>query len=71
MKKSKLLTGKFSVFIICVCTLLIVYVLSVMGVLFWGLLTSLKSYIDFGLMGNVIGLPDLKYSSEALLFRNP
>lgn len=70
MKKAKLLTGKFSVFSICVCTLLIVYVLSVAGVLFWGLLTSLKSYIDFGLMGNVIGLPDLQYSKDALMFRN-
>lgn len=70
MKKVKLFTGKFSVFSICVCALLIVYVLSVAGVLFWGLLTSLKSYIDFGLMGNVIGLPDLQYSSDALLFRN-
>lgn len=70
MKKDKLLKGKFSLFSICVCILLMIYVLSVVGVLFWGLLTSLKSYIDFGLMGNVIGLPNLQYSSETVLFRN-
>lgn len=49
---------------------LIVYAVSIVFVLAWGFLTSLKSVEDFSDMGNVLGLPNAKWSSKQILFRN-
>ncbi len=58
------------VFLTVVIFLLSVYSISMILTLGWGLLTSLKSSLDFQWMGNVIGLPDPKLSKETLLFDN-
>ena len=49
---------------------LFVYGLSVFFMLGWGILTSLKSNIDFDTANNVIGLPNLKWSKNEILFSN-
>ena len=56
------------VFIVCVCIFLSVYALALLFLLGWGLLTSLKSRTDFLFAENILGLPQLKYSKEELLY---
>ena len=56
--------------ILIVYIVLFAYALSVIFMLGWGILTSLKSYIDFDTANNVIGLPSLKWSKDELLFSN-
>lgn len=57
--------------IIATFIVLFLYAVSIILVLAWGLLTSLKSDIDFEIMSNYIGLPNLEYSkNEALRFAN-
>lgn len=64
MKKQ---TGAFNkIFKITLCVILAIYALSMILMLFWGLLTSLKSYADFGRNGNVLGFPDPKTSKDEL-----
>lgn len=66
MKKQE--KGIFNkVFVISVSILLAVYVLAMIFLLGWGLLTSLKSRTDFLFAENVLGFPKLKYSREELL----
>lgn len=50
--------------------ILFVYALSVFFMLGWGILTSLKSNIDFDTANNVIGLPSLKWSKNEIFFFN-
>ena len=45
-----------------VFAILAIYSISVLFIFIWGFVTSLKSVIDFTIMGNVIGLPDGKLS---------
>ena len=53
------------VFIAIVATILIVYILSQVVVLGWGLLTSLKHAWDFEApVNNILGLPNLEYSYD-------
>lgn len=57
--------------IIITFIILFLYAASIILVLAWGLLTSLKSDIDFEIMSNYIGLPNLEYSkNEAFRFAN-
>lgn len=56
--------------ILIVFIILLVYVISVFAMLGWGILTSLKSYIDFDTANNVIGLPNAKWSKSEMLFSN-
>lgn len=55
---------------VIVFTVLILYSLSMIAILVWGALTSFKSQIDFADFKNHFGLPNPKYSSEALKFGN-
>ena len=55
------------IFITFVCVLLCVYAVSLIFLLGWGLLTSLKSRIDFMFMQNVLGLPSMEYSADEFL----
>lgn len=53
-----------------ICAILILYVFSICVPLVWGLLTSLKSHVDFSLKGNVLGLPDGELSAAELRLDN-
>lgn len=50
--------------------ILAIYSISIITVLVWGFSTSLKSHIDFGDMGNVLGFPDSQYSASEMRFGN-
>lgn len=56
-----------TIFISVFCTILIVYSISLIFMLLWGLLTSLKSNTDFLYMNNVMGLPNLDKSRDECL----
>ena len=56
---------KLSVFII-----LILYSITILGVLGWGILTSFKSVLDFTDMRNLFGLPDSNLSVDEIRFGN-
>lgn len=64
MKKKKNIAN--GIFIGVVFALLLVYALSMVGILGWGFITSLKSQDDFRLEGNVIGFPSLEYSADQI-----
>ena len=59
-----------NVFTICVGSILTLYAISIISVLIWAVLTSFKSSVDFGILGNVLGLPDSTYSKDELRFQN-
>ncbi len=71
-KRDKNRTAKIAntIFLTVVATLLIVYSLSIVVTLLWGLMTSLKSTLDFQWMGNVIKLPSWEWSKDAIFFDN-
>ena len=50
---------------VIVFVLLAIYALTLLALLFWGVLTSLKSYADFHEFTNVIGLPVLERPEES------
>lgn len=64
-KKDKAMIAVWAIFII-----LIIYSLSLFFVLGWGLITSLKSDIEFGRVGNKVGIPTWGYSANEILFGN-
>lgn len=66
-KKQKTKIGVFAIIIFIV---LLVYCISIIFPVIWGFLTSLKASVDFGIMGNVIGLPNAKFSANELRFAN-
>ena len=73
MKKAKMLTRRKvgdTVFKAIVCSVLTVYVLGIVFLLAWGLMTSLKSRMDFSINGNVVGLPSWKWSKDQILLGN-
>jgi len=51
-------------------TVLAIYALSMIVLLVWGFMTSLKNYRDFSLFRNVVGLPSLEHSKDEILFGN-
>lgn len=61
------------IFIILVFIVLIVYAISIIFPLAWGVLTSLKSYHDFTIGENVLGLPNIDegvvWNSRSEVFR--
>ena len=65
-KKEKDLVSK--IFITFLGIILMVYAVSIIITLFWGLLTSLKSDVDFNIYDNVMGLPSLEWSKEQFLY---
>lgn len=69
-KKEKNSLNKHPI-MITVLVILMIYSLSLLIVLAWGLLTSLKHADDLMLMGNWIGLPDMEWSeAEATKLNN-
>ena len=54
------------VFVISVSVLLSIYALTLIFLLGWGLLTSLKSRMDFLFAENVLGLPNMEFSKDEL-----
>ena len=63
--------SKVDIAIICVLgTVLLLYTLSILFVLGWGLLTSFKSRLDFFVEKNVLGLPNMALSGEEIRFGN-
>ena len=63
--------SKVDIVIICVLgAVLLLYTLSILFVLGWGLLTSFKSRLDFFVEKNILGLPNVALSVEELRFGN-
>ena len=61
---------KLNPLLIAVFAVLAVYSISIILLLAWGFLTSLKSVTDFTDMGNVLGLPNTKFSAKQVRFYN-
>lgn len=60
-----------TIFVVCVSLLLCIYALAMLFLLYWGLLTSLKSRLDFLFKENMFGFPNMKLSKkEFLQFEN-
>ena len=53
-----------TIFIVCVSLLLCIYALAMLFLLYWGLLTSLKSRLDFLFKENMFGFPNMKLSKK-------
>ena len=68
MKKKE--KAKISVFVVTIFIVLLAYCASIIFPVVWGFITSLKASVDFGVLGNVIGLPDARLSSQELRFAN-
>ena len=66
--KSKGVADK--IFFIVLFTFLILYVISILGTLGWGLLSSFKSKADIIVKGNILGLPNPTLSAEEIRFGN-
>lgn len=49
---------------------LILYTIVFFALLLWGLTTSFKSYTDFSLLENYIGLPSFEFSKDEIAFGN-
>lgn len=58
------------IFVGVICAVLCLYVISIFIPLVWGLITSLKSFIDFDIQGNVIGFPDPELSANEIRLSN-
>ena len=57
---------KCIIFVVLAC-----YALSIIALLVWGFMTSLKSRQEFNIYGNIIGFPTLAYSRDEILgFKN-
>ncbi len=69
-KKAKQKFSLDKILIILIGVVLAVYTLTIIAVLLWGFITSLKSDMDFQILKNVWKLPNPKYSSEELKFGN-
>lgn len=68
MKKSNRKISAINViFITFFCIILTVYTIAICCILLWGVLTSLKSNVDFQFMDNVLGLPNLEKSRKEFL----
>ncbi len=63
---------KFHAVDIIIVLFLSLYTLSLLALLGWGVLTSFKSYDDFAMFNNILGLPDLSVygAKDALAFGN-
>ena len=63
---------KIQVIDVAIFALLTIFSLTLLLLLAWGVLTSFKSYDDFALFNNIIGLPNLEAygAQDALAFGN-
>ena len=68
-QKSKQSIGDI-IFKTCAVIILSIYALGIILLLVWGLITSLKSRIDFAGFDNVVGLPSWEWSKSEILFGN-
>ena len=68
--KNKKITIVDIVFKVITFMVLAVYAAGIIFLLAWGLLTSLKSRVDFSIMENVMGLPSWEYSKDQILLGN-
>lgn len=59
-KQEKSIVNK--IFVAFVFVVLVLYTITIIYPLVWGLITSLKSHYDFTIDGNVIGFPNLDAS---------
>lgn len=64
MKRNKGAINKIVIIISFV--VLTIYMVSILFPLLWGLLTSLKSSMDFDTLRNVLGFPDKEFSSDEM-----
>ena len=62
--KKKIKINPILIFVFCV---LMVYAITMIGLLVWGFLTSLKTTMDFSTLGNVLGLPDIAAQKDMYL----
>lgn len=62
--KSKKKKSGFSVLRLLLFLVLLLYTLSLLAPIFWALLTSLKSYEEYSILENIIGLPIVKSISD-------
>jgi len=69
MKNNKKRVFDISVILVIAC-ILAVYSIVMIVPLVWGFITSLKSFMDFTTLENVIGLPSKEFSAEELRFAN-
>lgn len=65
--KSEILTTSI---VVVLFIILAIYAITIIFTLGWGLLTSLKSNLDFQIYGNKLGLPNLEYSKSEVLLSN-
>ena len=70
MKKTKKIDVTSIIFKTIFCAILVLYSISLIAMMLWGLLTSLKSNLDFRIMNNVLGLPNLEVSRDEFLKLN-
>ena len=56
-----------TIFVISVCVVLTIYALTILFTLGWGLLTSLKSDLDYTMVKNKLGFPSLELSRNEFL----
>lgn len=71
MKKNKIKNNKSDTAIKYILgAILLIYALSIVLTLLWGILTSFKSRYEFNNMRNVLGIPTTKYSLDEIRFGN-
>lgn len=68
MKKKETFVNKIVIW--SIFAVLALYVLTILATLFWGLITSLKSNVDFLYGGNILGFPNPKKSADELKLKN-
>ena len=68
MKSKNKASDKILIYSICV--ILLLYAVSMLILLAWGFLTTLKSRDDFMFFQNVLGFPNSEYSKDQLSFGN-
>ena len=66
----KFLKNPMNLLLSFVFIVLLLYSISVIFIFAWGMITSLKSEIDFKDLGNYIGLPNFKWSKNEIFFGN-
>lgn len=68
MKSRRNLGSKMLVLVVFI--ILLVYAVSIIYTMAWGIITSLKSDLDFSSLGNVLGLPRWEYSEQEIKLYN-
>ena len=66
----KIIKNPMNLLLALVFMVLLLYSISIIFVFAWGMITSLKSEIDFKDLGNYIGLPNFEWSKNEIFFGN-